>query len=130
MARGGPRAGAGRPRGSKNRITRLRQDVAERALAEGISPLDVMLRTMRELWSAGKRAEATKVAKEAAPYVHPRLSAVDADVKKHFDLSGLSDDELDCVIESERAAVQMIESARPRAAKPKGRTLPSLSDRK
>ena len=43
--RGGKRPGAGRPAGAATRRTR---EIADQALAEGISPLEVMLRAMRE----------------------------------------------------------------------------------
>lgn len=36
-----------------------------------------MVKTMRALWEAGDHVAATKVAAEAAPYLHPRLSAVE-----------------------------------------------------
>jgi hypothetical protein len=38
-------------------------------------PLDVMMRTMRGLFDAGRLKEAADVAKAAAPYIHPRASA-------------------------------------------------------
>ena len=44
MARGGARDGARRPRGAVNRTSSA---VAEKALADGLTPLDVMLANMR-----------------------------------------------------------------------------------
>lgn len=90
MARGGKRPGAGRRPGTVSAATARRKEVAERALEEGISPLDVMLKTMRTLWSQalddtgnvvniGKAMQANVVAKDAAPFIHPRLSSVAAD---------------------------------------------------
>lgn len=66
--------------------------MAERALEEGISPLDVMLTTMRTLWdqavdddgrviNIGKAMQANVVAKDAAPFIHPKLSTIDANVE-------------------------------------------------
>jgi hypothetical protein len=83
MARGGKRAGAGRRRGSLSQKTRA---IAARAAAEGITPLEVILRTMRSAWArASKNGEtvtsfkdaliAVAMAEKAAPYVHPRLAA-------------------------------------------------------
>lgn len=46
-------------------------------MSEGITPLEVMLNAMRGAWEAGKTAEAHEFAKDAAPYIHPRLAAVD-----------------------------------------------------
>lgn len=82
MARGGKRPGAGRKKGSPNKATAARQ----KAIAEsGITPLDFMLGVMRgsppenagpveQIAFATLRFEA---AKAAAPYVHPRLAAVE-----------------------------------------------------
>lgn len=62
------------------------------------TPLGIMLTRMRELWDDGKandegKREAISIAKDAAPYVHPRLSAVDARIT-HRDLRDLGEDEL------------------------------------
>ena len=105
MARGGKRAGAGRKEGSKTKKT---CEIAERAKAEGITPLEVMLDNMRFAHEkAGEilaeiigfkpeekpdlspeqaletfkelirfRMIAQDAAKDAAPYIHPRLNAV------------------------------------------------------
>lgn len=84
MARGGARPGAGRPKGAATRKT---AEIANQAAEQGITPLEVMLASMRALWDeatddAGavidpaKAKEATAVAKDAAPYIHPRLQAV------------------------------------------------------
>jgi hypothetical protein len=62
------------------------------------TPLGIMLSRMRELWDDGHaddegKREAISIAKDAAPYVHPRLSAVDARIT-HRDLRDLGEDEL------------------------------------
>ncbi len=86
MAQGGARAGAGRPRGP-NRASRER---LERISKTGVTPLDVMIEGMRKHYEAAQEAlksedketaakcfrEAKDFAKEAAPYLHPRLQAV------------------------------------------------------
>lgn len=85
---GGKRAGAGRKPGSRTLRTR---EFAEKALAAGISPLEVMAATMRALWEkavdkAGQvvdvkaAKEACEIAQIAAPYCHPRLAAVESSV--------------------------------------------------
>lgn len=75
MARGGSRPGAGRKKGA---ITTRTREIAEAALAGGITPLDYMLNILRdEKQSDAARFEA---AKHAAPYVHAKLAAVDANV--------------------------------------------------
>jgi hypothetical protein len=91
--RGGTRKGAGRKPGSATKKTR---EIADKAAAEGITPLEVMLKTMRALVAKAERVaaegpeegdrivsplqllvEASAVAKDAAPYMHPRLSSVE-----------------------------------------------------
>lgn len=94
--RGGRRSGAGRKPGAATRKTR---EIAEQATAEGITPLEVMLRAMRKfVENAEKMAgideagsmtlmkEAADVAKNAAPYMHPRLTAMEVTGKGGKDL--------------------------------------------
>ncbi len=78
--RGGRRPGAGRPKGSLSKRTKDRLAFGEEAAALGITPLEIMLRHMRSLWDAGRKADACTIAKDVAPYVHPRLSAVEQNV--------------------------------------------------
>lgn len=85
MAHGGARPGAGRKRGS---VTKKTTEVAQRAAAQGITPLEVMLAAMRQAYRKKDMAAAAGFAKDAAPYMHPRLSAV------QLDLQDLSDDDL------------------------------------
>ena len=76
--RGGKRPGAGRPKGSKNTKTR---EIADKAAAEGITPLEVMLTRMRALWAKTDEAskdQAVEIAYRAAPYMHPRLQSVES----------------------------------------------------
>lgn len=66
---------SGRQRGSPNRRT---QAQVEAVLATGISPLDYLLAVMRDETRLTKtRMDA---ARAAAPYVHPRLSAIQIDL--------------------------------------------------
>ena len=44
---------------------------------DGLSPLEVMLRAMREHALADRWDQAAAVAKDAAPYCHPRFAAVE-----------------------------------------------------
>src|SRR5215472_16979432 len=82
MPRGGRREGAGRKPGSKLTKSQL---IAAEAREAGISPLEVQLTTMRELWrrahangemDADLAAQACAIAKDCAPYVHPRLASI------------------------------------------------------
>ena len=94
MPRGGKRPGAGRKAGQLNKRTIARQQLASRAAEQGITPLDLMLKRMRYYNSVvdrelerGEAADrgiidgalkaANEAAKDAAPYLHPRLSAVE-----------------------------------------------------
>ncbi len=74
MARGGSRKGAGRKPGSATAKTR---EIADRIMAEGLSPLEVMLTAMREHAKAKRWDFAAGIAKDAAPYVHPKLASVE-----------------------------------------------------
>mgnify|MGYP007071579233 CR=1 FL=1 len=67
---GGARRGAGKPRGAKRRIT---EEAIERA-AEGETPLEYMLRIMRDKQQANDRRD--KMAIAAASYMHPRAVEV------------------------------------------------------
>lgn len=94
MARGGSREGAGRKVGATTRKTR---EIADKANEQGITPLEVMLGTMRELWANAEKGEITvsgegvaskittpldyrlmaaEVAQKAAPFVHAKLANV------------------------------------------------------
>jgi hypothetical protein len=59
----------------------------------GISPLDVMLRAMREKLDAGDIDAAADRATDCAPYVHARLSA--ATIKHEDPFAGMSRDDID-----------------------------------
>lgn len=75
MTRGGKRVGAGRPVGVANRIN---QEAREKAIEGGETPLDYMLRVMRD--AAQDYGRRDDMAKAAAPYVHARLANVDAQI--------------------------------------------------
>lgn len=69
---GGARPGAGRKPGSATRVDR---ELRERALeAEGDTPLEYMLRVMRDPETSALRRD--DMAKAAAPYLHSRLQSV------------------------------------------------------
>lgn len=73
--KGGARPGAGRPKGLQNRKT---IEQAEAVAKEGITPLAYLLQVMRdESADPDKRIDC---AKAAAQYVHPKLSALTADL--------------------------------------------------
>lgn len=71
MAHGGPRKGAGRPKGAASAKTR---EIANKASQEGITPLEYMLSILRD--ETADQAMRFQAAEKAAPYIHPRLSAV------------------------------------------------------
>lgn len=77
MSHGGKRPNSGRKPGAATRKTR---EIADKAALEGITPLEVMLTAMRDLWALGtddSKLAACGVAKDAAPYVHAKLSNID-----------------------------------------------------
>jgi len=73
MAKGGFRPGAGRPKGSKSKRS---QAIAALAISKGKTPLEVMLKIMRDADTKGDVETALQAAHNAAPYVHPRLNSV------------------------------------------------------
>lgn len=85
---GGARRGAGRPKGGTSQKTR---EIAMRAAAEGITPLEVMVQTMREFWEAGDKSAAAAIAKDAAPYMHPRLQSTEAKVTSDVTINDSAD---------------------------------------
>jgi uncharacterized protein (DUF433 family) len=98
--KGGKRPGAGRPTGTKSISTRRRkaQAVVE-AVAEGITPLEVMLKAMHSALQRENLKEAHNYAKDAAPYIHPKLAAMthsgpNGGPVEYRNLDKLTDDEL------------------------------------
>ena len=73
--KGGARPGAGRPQGMRNKKT-MEQITAVQESGE--TPLDFLLRIMRD--DSADEAKRIDCAKAAAQYVHPKLSAVDANI--------------------------------------------------
>lgn len=76
MARGGARAGAGRPQGAVSVKTR---EIANAAAASGLTPLEYMLGLLRD--ETQELAVRIDMAKAAAPYIHPRLANIQANVE-------------------------------------------------
>lgn len=71
---GGARPNAGRKPGSANLKTR---EIANKCAELGLTPLEVIVKAMIQYWEEGDTENAVKAAKDAAPYIHPRLSAVE-----------------------------------------------------
>jgi hypothetical protein len=71
MARG--RKTGGRQKGTRNRATAEARAAAE---PTGILPVDYMLQVIRDPSADQRRRDAMAVA--AAPYLHPKLGAIDA----------------------------------------------------
>jgi hypothetical protein len=72
MARGGKRDGAGRKAGTINKASAEKR--AE-ITASGLTPLDYMLEVLRDVRQPDDRR--AWAAEKAAPYVHPKLAAVE-----------------------------------------------------
>lgn len=89
--RGGKREGAGRKKGSKQKVAKTYlTKSALIAAGDGEMPLQYMLRVMRDPGADEKRRDAMATA--AATYIHPKLSSVDlkADVNVANDTSELT----------------------------------------
>jgi len=77
----------GRPKGSGKGMPAITTRVRNRALAQAeVKPLDVLLQTMAERWISAQAAvdpeerarlldSACQVARDVAPYLHPKLQA-------------------------------------------------------
>ena len=72
MPRGGKREGAGRKEGQPNKRTK---ELQEAVAASGETPLDYMLRVMRDMTQDHERRD--DMAKAAAPYVHSKLATTE-----------------------------------------------------
>ncbi len=78
MSRGGYRPGAGRPKGSKvknseskkPRQSEIPQDIRAEAALRGMTPLDYMLKVMRDRKATKERRDRMAIA--AAPFCHAR----------------------------------------------------------
>lgn len=104
--RGGKRSNAGRKKGSKGKRT---EEQIVKAQAGGEMPLDHMLKVMRtpELTKAGKETALSKArryqaAKDAAPYLHPKLSSIEQ--RHRWDLDSLTLEQLEQLRELARLA--------------------------
>jgi hypothetical protein len=78
MAGGGSNKGerrGGRQTGVANKRTR---EIADRATAEGITPLEYMLQVLRD--EMAERPRRDDMARAAAPYMHPRLNSTEVKV--------------------------------------------------
>ncbi len=91
--RGGKREGAGRKKGSKQKIAKTYlTKSALIAAADGEMPLQYMLRVMRDPTADEKRRDAMATA--AATYIHPKLSSVTGSFTHKHEPTELSDAEL------------------------------------
>lgn len=72
MPRGGKREGAGRKEGVPNKASAAREAEVK---ASGLTPLDYMLTMLRD--ENAPPADRMWAAEKAAPYVHPKLAAIE-----------------------------------------------------
>ena len=68
MSRGGKRAGSGRKQGTANTRTR---EIADKAVAKGITPLEYMLEVLRDKTELPERR--AWAAGAAAPFIHSKM---------------------------------------------------------
>lgn len=79
MPVGSPRPNAGRPKGAVNRKT---EEAIKAAKATGVTPLEYLLSIMRD--TDAERSERIDCAKAAAPYIHAKLSNIEATISGHM----------------------------------------------
>jgi len=96
MPRGGKRIGAGRPSSS---LAQRSQKIAKDALESGeISPLEVLLEAMRKTYKEEGAAAAVPFARDAAPYMHPKIAPTEQKIE--VNLGGMKTiEELDAMYE-------------------------------
>jgi hypothetical protein len=114
--RGGARPGAGRKKGP-TKTTIKRRSIAEQALENGLTPLDYMLDRLRDEKEDPKVRQA--MAMGAAPYVHPRLAAIEHSGGLDLGLSKYSDDELDAAIQRAAGEAAVVVGAARKSSKEK-----------
>lgn len=93
MAHGGARSNAGRKPGA---ATKLNQQARATALGGGETPLSFMLKRMRD--EAVSMEDRFEAAKAAAPYVHAKLSSVEADIDVTGELTIASKEQRDAAV--------------------------------
>ncbi|MCE2563366.1 hypothetical protein [Komagataeibacter sp. FNDCF1] len=94
--RGGARPGAGRKKGSLTEAKKIGREVSSRVtkkLADAsATPLDIMARVMQGDVSITEMQ--FEAAKAAAPYIHPKLSAIQMDARVRRSVEDMTDEEL------------------------------------
>lgn len=100
MGHGGKRPGAGRKPGTsiKHKMAQEAEKIVGETRAKGgMLPLDVMLEAMKLAYQDGGAMAAMPFAVQAAPYVHPKLAAVEQTIEQEvtYAISGepLSEDQ-------------------------------------
>lgn len=68
----------GRQKGTPNKATVLKVKAAKKAGAQGLTPLDYMLKVMRNPKAAEARRDWAAAA--SAPYIHPKLATLQSNV--------------------------------------------------
>ena len=63
------------PAASRVPSSQRTREIAERAIAEGVPPLEYMLAVMRDEQAEAHRRD--EMAKAAAPYIHPGLATIE-----------------------------------------------------
>lgn len=104
MARGGARLGAGRKAKGQNKLTSFRQGMIAKAVESGVTPLDVLIKAMRQSWNKEDYEAAAKYAAMAAPYVHPRLASTELKVDDTRTADELSTAELERIAAAGRSS--------------------------
>lgn len=104
MPRGGPRPGSGRKPGAAAKKVR---EAADRLSADGLTPLDYMMGVLRGTMDYDEVRFAA--AEKAAPYIHPRLSSVEAKVTQT--IQDLREEDLDAEIRAAASAAGLLAGA-------------------
>lgn len=95
--KGHPKWG-GRQKGTPDKKT---AEFRQQVVASGLTPLEVMLSNMRHWLEKGERDKAQRCAADAAPYLHAKLSSIDAKVAVSQDPREMTEAELLAIIAAE-----------------------------
>lgn len=115
---GGARTNAGRKKGAESYDTKIRREATREAVnaakAEGITPLEYMLKVMRDETADDKRRDTMAAA--AASYMHPRLSNATVNINQKRTVEEVSTDDLISALQqsgdSDRAAAEKARNGR------------------
>ena len=109
-SKGEPKTG-GRKKGSLNKQN---QEIRDRAMYAGMTPLELMIMCMKEAFTEGEKDKGFLYAKDIAPYVHPKLAAIMVQSERgHKTIDQIQEDELYAIASSGRTIETQLSAQEP-----------------